>query len=189
VFGRDPQAARSRSADEQRRVPSLHRLGPQTDRIEVDELAMELRLIIGPDRLHCRELLPHQIPPQVRLDTGVAHLLHQPPGADAEQESAPGKMVDCRDLLRQDDRVMLGNDAYRRAEPQARGDRGGSAQHGERIQNAGRPPVKLVLENIPAARRHMRVLDYEKRLQSRLLYHPRHIDDPGGKVGLDDSYP
>jgi hypothetical protein len=162
-----------------------YRLGPQADRIEVDKLAVKLRLVISPDRLDCRELLPHQLPSQLRPYTVVAQLLCHPSGTGSEQEPATGKMIDGRNLLRQDDQVILGNDAYPGAELEARGDRGRRTQHDERIQNARVPPLKLLIKEIPAAYWHMRVLDNEERRQACLLYHPRHVDDPGSKASAD----
>src|SRR4029077_8434335 len=56
---RAPRRPRKGAAENDRRMRLLHRLGPGHDRAEIDKLAVIFRFRLGPDRLHCFDLLAH----------------------------------------------------------------------------------------------------------------------------------
>jgi hypothetical protein len=135
----------------------LDGLGPAPDRVEVDHPAVELGLVGRPDRLHRQELLLHQRPPRPRIDAMVPELLDQPAGADAEQKAAGRDVVDRRDLLRERDRVVLGDDADARAQAQAARAGGRGAERGELIEQPGVLAGAVALQQVAPAHRDVGV--------------------------------
>src|SRR5581483_12320403 len=77
--------------EEDRRVRLLGRLRPLPDAIELDELAVERRLVLGPDALHREDALALELPAPLVVGAVVLHLLDVPAGADAEEEAAVGE--------------------------------------------------------------------------------------------------
>jgi hypothetical protein len=66
----------------------LHRLGPSLHRRKIDDLAMILGGVLGPDVLHCLDLLAHLQGAGLVNGAVVFHLFGIPAAADAEQEAA-----------------------------------------------------------------------------------------------------
>src|SRR5207244_7749607 len=82
------QRVRGLTAEQDGRTRLLRRLRPRPDRIEVDELAVELWLVLRPDLLHGQHLLAHLLVTGLEGGAVVLHLLCVPPGADAEEDLA-----------------------------------------------------------------------------------------------------
>src|SRR5215212_2693741 len=101
VGGDALQNAWSFAADQDGRVRSLHRFGFLPDRPEPNVSAVERRLILRPNPLDRQYLLPHDVPPAVRLNTVIRHLFAVPPGANAEDDAPAGQDVEGGHLLRQ----------------------------------------------------------------------------------------
>src|SRR3954452_19173052 len=66
------------TADQDGWVWSLRRLGPGPDGSEVDVAAVELRLLLGPDRAHRLHALVHDRPAGRSVDVVVGDLLGDP---------------------------------------------------------------------------------------------------------------
>src|SRR6202022_757606 len=99
------------AAENDRRGRLLHRLRPGHDRAEFDKLAAIFRLRVGPDRLHCFDLLAH-LPHARRKDRAVVlDLLLVPSATDAEQETSARHMIERGDELGGLDRVALDHEA------------------------------------------------------------------------------
>src|SRR5206468_2072482 len=64
------------------------RLGPRPDRIELGELAVIGRLVLGPDCLHGPHVVAHPVEAVGELDAVIVHLVLVPARADAEDEAA-----------------------------------------------------------------------------------------------------
>ena len=76
----------------------------------------------------------------------ILHLVLVPPDADAEDESTAGDVVERRHLLREDDRIVLRDEADAGAELQSLSDRCGDAQRDERVED-----VAVLLGQLAAA--------------------------------------
>ena len=98
VRDRAARAVRKRAADDHRRVRLLDRLGPRHHRRELDELAVVLRLRLGPDRLHRLDSLPHQLEARLEIGAVVAHFFGVPARPDAEEKPSARDLVEARDL-------------------------------------------------------------------------------------------
>src|SRR5699024_12820463 len=81
------QCGRAVPADQNRWVWVLHRLGPGVTRFDVDELAVELGLVLRPQRTHRSQLLVEQPPTGPRVRAMVTHLFTVPADPDAEQHT------------------------------------------------------------------------------------------------------
>src|SRR5205085_7776688 len=66
------------AAEKDRRMRLLLRLGVEPDRIEVDELAVEFGLLLGPQRFHGEHALAQQLEASVVARAVVLHLLDVP---------------------------------------------------------------------------------------------------------------
>jgi uncharacterized RmlC-like cupin family protein len=75
---------------------SLDGLGPAPARRERHELAVERRLVLGPQPLHRQDVLAGMAAATVGLHPVVLHLVDVPPDADAEQHPAVGHEVERR---------------------------------------------------------------------------------------------
>jgi hypothetical protein len=95
------------AAHQHRRVRSLDGLGPRPDRIEVNEAAVVLGRIFGPDPAHGVDPVGEQCHPGPWIGAVVAQFLAVPSGPHAEQEAPLGDAVQARHRLRGDDRVPL----------------------------------------------------------------------------------
>src|SRR5207253_2296985 len=123
-----------------RRMRLLDRLRPRPEGREADQLALEARLLLGPDALHRLDALAEQLPAGAELRPVVLHLLGVPAATDAEQEAAAREEVERRDLLGGRDRVALDQEADARAELQPSRDR---SRRRERDEEIMRVPVLL----------------------------------------------
>ena len=169
----------------QHRQRALHRLGPRPDAIEVDELAVEGRLVAGPDLAHGQRALAHDAKAGGRIGPVVAHLLEVPAGADAELEAPAGEVVERGGLVGQGDRVALDDQRDAGADPQALGGRRDRAQRHERIER-----VRVLARQLVAARPRalaaggdVRVLGDEERLEAGVLGGAAERDGRDGLVG------
>src|SRR5438477_250289 len=68
------ERVRALSAEQDRRAALLHGLRPRPDRIEADEVALELRLVLRPDLLHREHLLAHLVIARLEDGAVVFHL-------------------------------------------------------------------------------------------------------------------
>src|SRR6185437_10006490 len=102
---------RALTADQDRRVRALGRLGPRPDALERHVLAVERGLVGGPDSLHRLDALTGQLDPGRRVRPVVAHLLAVPADPDPKLEPTAGQVIDAGHLLGRDDRVALDDQA------------------------------------------------------------------------------
>src|SRR3989441_4332230 len=79
------------ATDDDGRVWLLDRLRVGPDLVEAHELAVELRLALGPDLLHGEHALAQDPPARLERGAVVLHLLGVPAAADAEEDSAAGQ--------------------------------------------------------------------------------------------------
>ena len=86
-------------------------LGVLPDGVEVDELAVILGRLLGPQLLHRQHTLAHDLEARVVAGAVILHLLDVPTAADAEDEAAAGELVEAGDRFRGDDRVALRDEA------------------------------------------------------------------------------
>ncbi len=68
------------------------------------------------------------------VDSVVLGLGSVPAEPDAERDPSPGEMVEGCHLLGQEDRLVLGGEEDARAQPDARGHRGGGGEGHERVE-------------------------------------------------------
>ena len=61
-------------------------LWPRPDRVEIHELAVKRRFVLGPQGLHRQDALAHQLEAGVVSGAVIFHLLDIPAAADAEDE-------------------------------------------------------------------------------------------------------
>jgi hypothetical protein len=162
-------------------VRLLNRLWPRPERVEVDELAVVLGLVPGPDRLHRLDPLAHQRKPRPGVRAVRLHLLPVPAGADAEQEAPAGDPVDRRHLLGGDDRVALDDQTDPGGERQPLGHGRDRPERHEGVVHVAVLARQLAAGRVrrPARSRDVRVLGHEQRLEPVLL------DDPPELVRLD----
>jgi hypothetical protein len=85
----------------------LLRLGPGHHRRKVDELAVVFRLVVGPDRLHCLDLLAQLLEAGLVDRAVVFQLLGVPAAADPENEPPARDLIERGDELGRLDRVAL----------------------------------------------------------------------------------
>src|SRR5690348_10749141 len=81
---------------------------------------------------------------------------------------------------------MLGDNTDAGAELETRRDRSGSAERGERIENARVLIMEFVLDNVTPAHGHVRVLGEEKRLKSCPFDSRCQLGDANAAVGHPD---
>ncbi len=112
----------------------LDRFRPLPDAVEVDEVAVELGFIMGPDLLHRQNPFAHQRPAPPGIRAVIAHFLQVPAAANPEQKPSTGQLIERGDLLGGGDRVALDDQAHARPEPELGGHHGGSRQGQERVQ-------------------------------------------------------
>src|SRR6185437_8726633 len=157
-----------RRAHQDRRTARLYWLGPAPERIEIDELAVKLRNLFGPDFPHCEDTLARDLPANLDIDSVVGHLLGVPPRADPEQESPVGHLIYARDRLGQVDRIMLRHQADRGPYLELGGHR---RRGGQRDKRVGEFLVELRQfaahrERSLAAGGYMRMLTVPQRLEA-----------------------
>src|SRR5262249_62191734 len=114
---------RAVAADDDGRVRLLDGLGIGPDLVEVHELAVELRLALGPDFLHREHALAQEPPAALPRRVVMSHLLPVPPAANPEEHAAVRQSIERRDFLRERDRIALDDEADAGAKPEALGRR------------------------------------------------------------------
>ena len=166
----------------------LHRLGIGPDRVEVDELAVELRLVFRPDLLHGEDALAEQAPALLEVGPVVFHLLPVPAPADPEDEAPPRQQVEAGNLLGEGDGVALDHQADPRREPEARRRGRGAGQRHEWIEG-----VPVFLRQVRAARPRtlaalgdVGVLGQKERLEASFLRGPRQLIHPDRVIRRED---
>ena len=154
-------------------------LGQDHVRREVDELAVVLGLVVGPDRLHGGLVLTQHGVAAGPVDAVVLSFGAVPAEPDPQRDPAPGEMVERRHLLGQQDRVVLRDEQDAGAEPDARRHRGRRGERDQRVEAA-----LVVVEAHAAdecrrcvlAHREVGVLGEVERVEAELL-------DRGGQHG------
>src|SRR5260370_38630100 len=86
----------------------LLRLGIEPNRFEIDELAVELSLLLGPKRLHRQHALAKQLKTGLITVTMVLHLLDVPTTPHRKNEPAARKLVEPRNRFGGDDLFSIG---------------------------------------------------------------------------------
>ena len=86
------------AAEQDRRMRPLLGLGIEPDRIEVDELAVELGFLLGPQLLHGQHALAQQLEARLVAGAVVLHLVDVPAAADGEDEAAARELVEAGHL-------------------------------------------------------------------------------------------
>src|SRR5215831_5587555 len=89
------------AAKQNRRMRLLGGLGIGTHRREIEEFAVKLRGILGPERLQYLERLPRLGPAARKIAAKYLHFLLQPPCADAKNEAAAAMVIEGSNLLGQ----------------------------------------------------------------------------------------
>src|SRR5262249_51491815 len=85
---------------------------------EIEEFAMKLRGILGPERLHCLERLPRLRPATRKITTEYLDFFLQPSCADAKNETASTVVVQGGDLFGQMQRIALRHERDSGCQPQ-----------------------------------------------------------------------
>src|SRR5262249_46992485 len=101
------EALARRAPQDDRRMRLLERLGGLPGGIEVDEFALVLRCLLGPDALHRLDAFPQDRPAMPEVGAVIAHLLDVPACPDAEQHTSVRQLVERRDLLGGRDRIAF----------------------------------------------------------------------------------
>src|SRR5204863_8446990 len=177
------------TAEQDGRVWFLLGLGPRPDRIEGDELAVELGDVLRPDLLHRAHLLLEPLEARLELRAVVLHLLGVPAAAQPELEAPVREQVEARDRLGRRDRVALDDQADAGAHPELlrRGRRGG--QRDERVQGV----LVLLRQLLTAGERaapaggNVRVLGHPQRLEVARLGLARQLVDADRVLGGEDA--
>src|SRR3954454_16968150 len=137
------------TADVDRRVWPLNRLGPGEDRVEIDEAAVELSLVLGPELFERGQLLVQLVPASRRSGAVVAHFVAVPAHAHTHVEATSGNQVDAGDLLGGVDHVTLWQQDPS-GQPKAAGDSVRGGQCYERVQCA-----VIFARHLPAPRNRL----------------------------------
>ena len=74
---------------------------------EIEEFAMKLGCVLGPERLHHVERFPCLRPPAREIAAKYLDFLFQPPRADAKDEAASAMVIQGGDLLGQEQWITL----------------------------------------------------------------------------------
>src|ERR1700737_3208916 len=78
------------TTEQNRRMRLLHRLRPTPNRVEIHELTMVARLLLGPERFNRLDPLAQQLPSPLEGRPMIFHLLGVPAAANAEYHPAIG---------------------------------------------------------------------------------------------------
>src|SRR5262249_58630645 len=126
------------AARDDREAAASDRLGEAADAVDAPELAVEGGDVLAPQASHQRDVLAGAVGAARERDAEGGELLAQPADANAEHEAAVGQAIEAGDLLREDERVVLRNEADAGAETDPAGDGGGRAQGHEGVEPVGR---------------------------------------------------
>src|SRR5438094_4462336 len=179
------ERARAVAAEQDGRVRLLHRLRPRPEGLEAHEVALEGRLVLGPDVLHGEHALAQHAPALLEVGAVVLHLLGVPPAADAEEDAPAREEVEARDLLGGGDRVALDEETDPRADLE-RGGHGGRRR--QRDEQVVRVPVLLrqrrpARPRAPPRDRDVGVLREPERFEAAGLDRARQVVDAHRIVG------
>ena len=125
------QGVVARSAEQDRRVGSLQRLGIHPDGIEAHHFAVENRLVLSPQALHRQNALAHQLEAGVIAGSVIFHLIDIPTATDAEKKSTSGQLIQTRNAFRRHDRITLRDEANSCAQQDLSGCGGRKGQRNE----------------------------------------------------------
>ncbi len=95
---------------------------------------MELGPVLAPERLHAQDVLASDGAPAAEIDPVVLRLRPVPAESDSYYHPAGRQVVQRRDLLGQEDRVVLGDEQHPRAQPDPSGRRRGGRQTHHRVE-------------------------------------------------------
>src|SRR5579859_6568649 len=139
----------------------------EPNRVEVDELAVEPGLFLGPERLHGEHALAQQLEAGLVLRAVVRHLLDVPAAADRKFEAATRELIEAGDGFRGDDRVVLRHqtDAGPDAKRARRRRREGERDEGIVSVLVAFRQLAAAWERRAAAYRDMRVLADKERVE------------------------
>ena len=107
------------AADPDRRVRLLHRLGREADLAHVVELALEARIVLGPERLEDREHLVGLPAARVERRAQQLQLFLPPAHAHADDQAPLGQRVDRGEHLGHDDRMAMAEHEHGGAQARA----------------------------------------------------------------------
>ena len=179
------------AAEDDRRVWLLHRLWVRPHGAEVDQVAVVLGSVVGPDGLHRFDLLPEQLPAGPEVGAVVGHLLAIPSGSDPEDESSVGGEVQAGDLFGRVDGVALDDQADACGDTQRLAGHGGDGERDEGIHG-----VPVVLRQLSPGRprrlpagRDVGVLRDPQRLKAELFGGGSELAHRDRVVGGKDGHP
>ena len=163
----------------------LLRLGVEPDRIEIDELAVELGLLLGPQRLHRQHALAQQLEARLIARAVILHLLDIPAAAHGKDEAAARELVEARHRFGGDDGIALRDERDAGAELE-----GARRRRGEGQRDEGIVGVRIALGQLAAARegraaahRDVGVLADEERVEAARLDRLRQLADIDAVIG------
>src|SRR5262245_35408020 len=146
--------------------------GIGADKWKIEILAVVLRLVMGPQRLHDLNGFPCLRPAMHEVTTHEFSFLPQPARAYTEQEATVAKPIKAGDLLGQEEWIALGNQGNARAEFNGAGDPGSPGQCDVGIGEMGIGPGDLAAsgwEGASAVDRHRGMLRVPDRLETKSL--------------------
>src|SRR5262245_11459017 len=155
----------------------LNGLGERPDRVEVDELAVKLGFVLGPDLFHGERSLPEHTPTPLVIGSVILHLFGVPSAADAKDSSPVRKPVQRSDFLGGNDRVTLDHKADTRGQTESCcGSRGGGKSD-KRVVSVPVLTRQVAAAGIrsSAASGNVSVFRKPDRLESALLYLTRQL--------------
>ena len=166
----------------------LNGLGPLPDRVEVDELAVVLGLVLRPDRLHGLDALALHPEAPIGIGAVIGHLLDVPARAHPEVDATAREQVERGDLAGGDDRISLGHQADAEAKPELLGRRRDRAERDEGIERVRVLARELAAAGIRrlSARRNVRVLGEVERVEATLLACLAELHGIHGVLGRED---
>ena len=159
----------------------LHRLRPADRGREAHPLALERRRVLGPELAHRRHRLAHEGEAVREVRREEVHLFAQPARPHAEEEAAAREPVERRDLVRGQERIALGHEAYTRSQAEPAGHSRRRGERGEAVRQLGVRPGQLAVVGERVARRlargNQRVLGHPERFEAALLAGAREVRD------------
>jgi hypothetical protein len=140
------------AADVDGRMRLLYRLGPGENRVEVNMLAVELGLVLGPDLLERDQLFVRDRSAGPWIRAVVAHFFTAPACAHPEDHPAAGYQVQAGDLLGRVDHIPLDQQGHPSPQQQVTGDRCCRRQRDEWVERTVIHPWQLAARG---KRRHL----------------------------------
>src|SRR4029453_8556895 len=115
-------------ADIDRGMRLLHGLGKGDHRGKIVELAVTLGLLLAPELLHDQDGFPSLAPAMVKVAPHNFTLLAEPSCPNAKDESTTREVIECRDLLGEEQRMVLGDETHAGPQLNTCGDSRGPAE-------------------------------------------------------------